>query len=255
MSTARYDRIGAGYAGTRREDPRSAPPHRGGAGRRADRRQRRRGRGLLRAARPARRGDRAQRRDGRPAPARARARDPCRRGRAPAARRRGRRGHGGADHPPLGRRPRARRARAAPRGARARRDRDLRRGGGAGGCGSWDYLPEVAELDARIFPPVEQLSPAWLGGGTRVEVVPIARDTPDWTLGSFWAHPERVLDPAARAATSGFARMPDRGRRRASSRAVERDLATAPGTRATATCATSTPTTRACASSWRTLLP
>jgi hypothetical protein len=26
-------------------------------------------------------------------------------------------------------------------------------------------------------------------------------------LGSFWAHPERVLDPAARAATSGFARM------------------------------------------------
>jgi hypothetical protein len=26
-------------------------------------------------------------------------------------------------------------------------------------------------------------------------------------LGSFWAHPERVLDPHARAATSGFARM------------------------------------------------
>jgi hypothetical protein len=27
-------------------------------------------------------------------------------------------------------------------------------------------------------------------------------------LGSFWAHPERVLDPRARANTSGFARMP-----------------------------------------------
>lgn len=26
-------------------------------------------------------------------------------------------------------------------------------------------------------------------------------------LGSFWAHPERVLDANARAATSGFARM------------------------------------------------
>jgi hypothetical protein len=26
-------------------------------------------------------------------------------------------------------------------------------------------------------------------------------------LGSFWAHPERVLDPQARNATSGFARM------------------------------------------------
>jgi hypothetical protein len=25
---------------------------------------------------------------------------------------------------------------------------------------------------------------------------------------SFWAHPERVLDAAARGATSGFARMP-----------------------------------------------
>lgn len=34
-----------------------------------------------------------------------------------------------------------------------------------------------------------------------------SRDTPDWMLGSFWAHPERVLDRHARAATSGFARM------------------------------------------------
>ena len=30
---------------------------------------------------------------------------------------------------------------------------------------------------------------------------------PTGCLGSFWAHPERVLDPDARAATSGFARM------------------------------------------------
>ena len=37
--------------------------------------------------------------------------------------------------------------------------------------------------------------------------LPIPRDTPDWMLGSFWAHPERVLDAQARAATSGFARM------------------------------------------------
>lgn len=63
-----------------------------------------------------------------------------------------------------------------------------------------DYLPEVAELDRRIFPP-----PASLGGD--VEVVPIHRNSPDWMLGSFWAHPERVLDAEARAATSGFARM------------------------------------------------
>lgn len=69
-----------------------------------------------------------------------------------------------------------------------------------------DYLPEVAELDRRIFPPLSQIA-AWLGGETRVEIVETPRDTPDWTLMSFWAHPERVLDERARSATSGFARM------------------------------------------------
>jgi SAM-dependent methyltransferase len=70
-----------------------------------------------------------------------------------------------------------------------------------------DYMPEVAALDARIFPPLEQIA-EWLGGDSTIEALPSPRDTPDWTLGSFWAHPERVLDPAARAATSGFARLP-----------------------------------------------
>jgi SAM-dependent methyltransferase len=69
-----------------------------------------------------------------------------------------------------------------------------------------DYLPEVAELDRRTFPAPELVA-GWLGGRTRIEVVPIRRDTPDWMIGSFWAHPERVLDERARAATSGFARM------------------------------------------------
>src|SRR4051794_15648604 len=45
-----------------------------------------------------------------------------------------------------------------------------------------DYWPELAELDSRIFPPPQQIV-QWLGGG-RVETVPIPRDTPDWTLGS-----------------------------------------------------------------------
>jgi SAM-dependent methyltransferase len=70
-----------------------------------------------------------------------------------------------------------------------------------------DYLPEVAALDLRTFPPPEQLA-EWLGGDVRINKLPIPRDTPDWMLGSFWAHPERVLDANARAATSGFARMP-----------------------------------------------
>ena len=70
-----------------------------------------------------------------------------------------------------------------------------------------DYLPEVAALDERIFPSPHALT-GWLGGAVEVETIPIARDTSDWMLGSFWAHPERVLDERARANTSGFARMP-----------------------------------------------
>jgi SAM-dependent methyltransferase len=69
-----------------------------------------------------------------------------------------------------------------------------------------EYLPEVAELDRRSFPRPDSLS-GWLGGAVSVEPVELSDDTPDWMLGSFWAHPERVLDPDARAATSGFARM------------------------------------------------
>lgn len=69
-----------------------------------------------------------------------------------------------------------------------------------------DYLPEIAVLDQRIFPALEDIT-GWLAGSSTIEVIPSMRDTPDWTLGSFWAHPERVLDPIARANTSGFARM------------------------------------------------
>lgn len=86
-----------------------------------------------------------------------------------------------------------------------------------------EYLPEAAALDRQIFPPIEQFA-AWLGGNTRVAVLPVRRDTPDWTLMSFWAHPERVLDARARQGTSGFARMPPEVVERVVT-AVERDLA------------------------------
>jgi SAM-dependent methyltransferase len=68
-----------------------------------------------------------------------------------------------------------------------------------------DYLPQVGELDRRIFPTIAQLT-EWLGPDTSVQTIEVPADTPDWTFAAFWAHPERVLDPAARAATSGFAR-------------------------------------------------
>lgn len=69
-----------------------------------------------------------------------------------------------------------------------------------------DYLPEAAALDRATFPPIERLI-GWLGGHVRVEPVMNSRDTPDWTFGSFWAHPERVLDTEARRSTSAFSRM------------------------------------------------
>lgn len=70
-----------------------------------------------------------------------------------------------------------------------------------------DFLPEVTVLDRATFPRIEQLA-GWLGGDVDISPVPTRRDTPDWTFGAFWAHPERVLDETARNATSGFARMP-----------------------------------------------
>jgi SAM-dependent methyltransferase len=85
-----------------------------------------------------------------------------------------------------------------------------------------EYVPEVAELDDRIFPLPEQVA-EWLGGEVRVEPLPVPRDCTDWMLGSFWAHPERVLDPVARANTSGFARMEPAAVERAVAR-LSRDL-------------------------------
>jgi len=87
-----------------------------------------------------------------------------------------------------------------------------------------DYLPEIAEQDRRDFPSLHQLS-RWLGPGRlHVEPVLVSRDTPDWTLASLWAHPERALDPEVTAGTSGIARLAPAIRARAIA-ALERDLA------------------------------
>ncbi len=70
-----------------------------------------------------------------------------------------------------------------------------------------DYLPDVLAQDRRDFPPIEQLTSAL--GPTRAIEVPVPRDCTDGFFLAFWSRPEAVLDPAARAATSGFARMDD----------------------------------------------
>lgn len=69
-----------------------------------------------------------------------------------------------------------------------------------------EYLPEIAALDHAISPRLQQ-SRRGSAATSRSSRFTIPRDCQDWMLGSFWAHPERVLDADARNATSGFARM------------------------------------------------
>jgi hypothetical protein len=90
------------------------------------------------------------------------------------------------------------------------------------GAGTGSYEPRDRYVVA--VEPSDAIA-GWLGGAVTTEVVEIPRDTPDWTLMSFWAHPERLLDPAARASTSGFARMPEEVVERVVG-AVDEDLST-----------------------------
>jgi SAM-dependent methyltransferase len=69
-----------------------------------------------------------------------------------------------------------------------------------------DYIPETLERDRREFPTIAQLI-GELKVPTRVMTVPVPADWTDGFLLAFWNRPEAVLDPGARAATSGFARM------------------------------------------------
>lgn len=69
-----------------------------------------------------------------------------------------------------------------------------------------DYLPEIAAVDRRIFPPISAYEQAF-GPDARVEIepVPVPRDCVDGFLGAYWARPAAYLDPAVRAGISSFA--------------------------------------------------
>lgn len=60
-------------------------------------------------------------------------------------------------------------------------------------------------------------------GTVRVVEVAVPRDCTDGFLIAYWGRPESLLDPAARAATSGFARMDD-AREAAAVARLEADL-------------------------------
>jgi SAM-dependent methyltransferase len=87
-----------------------------------------------------------------------------------------------------------------------------------------EYVPEIADRDRREFPAIAQLVRD-LKAPTRVITVPVPADCTDGFALAFWNRPEAVLDPGARAATSGFARM-DRTREAEAVARLARDLET-----------------------------
>ena len=70
---------------------------------------------------------------------------------------------------------------------------------------SWfgDYAPERVEAERRRLPPIPALV-AGLGGQVEVETVAIPLDCTDGFVEAFYGRPERMLDPAVRAAQSGW---------------------------------------------------
>ena len=62
-----------------------------------------------------------------------------------------------------------------------------------------EYVPEGTAVG--VMPPLEAFGPA------AVEVVPSPHDCTDGYFVAHWRHPEKYLDPAAQAATSGFSLM------------------------------------------------
>ena len=85
-----------------------------------------------------------------------------------------------------------------------------------------EYVPSINADDRRRFPPIAALREAL--GGAGVEAVPVPADCTDLFLAALWARPELLLDADVRAATSGFARLDDELERRAVER-LRADLA------------------------------
>jgi SAM-dependent methyltransferase len=69
----------------------------------------------------------------------------------------------------------------------------------------FDYFPEIAAIDRRIFPSMEVLA-RHLGEVTVIPV-PIPADCVDGFGGAYWKRPSAYLDPTVRAGMSTFSRI------------------------------------------------
>jgi SAM-dependent methyltransferase len=68
-----------------------------------------------------------------------------------------------------------------------------------------DYFPEIAEIDRRIFPSMEEFRHAL--GRVEVQVLPIPHDCVDGFLGAYWRRPHAYLDAEIRSAISTFSKV------------------------------------------------
>jgi SAM-dependent methyltransferase len=68
-----------------------------------------------------------------------------------------------------------------------------------------EYIPALAELDARLFPTAAELEAAL--GPLRVVPLPVPHDCVDGFLGAYWRRPEAYLDAGVRGAMSTFGRL------------------------------------------------
>jgi len=75
--------------------------------------------------------------------------------------------------------------------------------------GFWltDYFSEILEIDRSIFPSVDDFRREL--ESVMVPTVPIPHDCTDGFLGACWRRPEAYLDERARAAMSTFSRLSD----------------------------------------------
>jgi len=77
------------------------------------------------------------------------------------------------------------------------------------GLPAWqqEHLAEGLAIERPRFPSLDAVASA-LGGRTRVERIPTPGDCADGFFEAFWRRPERLLDPAVRAAQSMWALLP-----------------------------------------------
>ena len=70
-----------------------------------------------------------------------------------------------------------------------------------------DYLPQIREIDEKLFPSIEDL--AQILGPLQVIPVPIPHDCTDGFLCAYWRRPHAYLDEGVRSAISTFSRIRD----------------------------------------------